>query len=500
MNDTNNNSPLASVEALSNNRLGRRYALWLVAGAAAVCAIVASNNIVTGGLMVALIGIVATLAYRPTWSTWIFLFVTYINAPAVAVRFHGVPPIAAALVMLLLVVPIVYYVVFRGKPFYLDEVIPWLIAFTVIQLFGAALADHKLKAFSTLATFVLEGLLMYVLTMNAVRTKSVVWAIVAAGVFMGSLGLFQSVTGTYWRDFKGFALVSEPEINAYSEIVGGRWPAGPIGDKNYYAQFMLMLFPLSIGLAFSERTFRRRWCAVAAALIILVAVGLTGSRGAAVGFVAMVALMVAMRYISVGQATGVGIVAIILLMTMPAVRERMLSIVDVVHVLRSDDIRGADPAVKGRLTEMMAAVLVFAEHPIMGVGPGNFPSHFLEKADRLGFTVHAVERPAHSLYLEIAAETGMPGIICFTMILLLLVQKLYRATRLAPTAELRILAISFLAMFAVLLTTSMFLSLAYARYYFLVMGLSSAIARICIEDVGQTPTQLTPDDDNIAST
>lgn len=461
----------------------------LLACLAATCSLYFATDVFVGMLVLSFVVMLAVLLLRPTWATSMFLFISYTNAPAVAVKFHNVPPVIAGSSILLLLVPIFYYVVIRREKFYLDEIVPWLLAYSAVQMLCASLSEFELNSFAVLTTFLIEGLLMYLLTINAVRNRSVVWALIAAGVFMGSLGIFQSVTGQYWRDFKGFALVAEPDLNAYGEIIGGRWPAGPIGDKNYYAQFMLMLFPLCIAQFFNEKALLWRWGAFVAGAIILIGMGLTGSRGAAVGFAAMMLLMVTLRYVTLRHATLLAVGAMILLLAMPAYRERVVSIFDVMNVMSGEDIRQTDPATKGRLTEMVAAVLVFAEHPLFGVGPGNFPTYFVEKADLLGFTMHGVQRHAHNIYLEIAAETGIPGITCFVVILVLLVRKLLRGYRYGSTRELRDQALACLATIVIMMTTSLFLSLAYARYYFLIMGFCSAIGRIVLDESTSTLTE-----------
>ena len=446
------------------------------------CSLLLAKDLFTGAVAMGIIVVLGTLMLRPTWATWMFLFISYANAPAVAVKFHDVPAAVAGSSILLLVIPTFYFVVIRRQRFYFDQVVPWLLGYSFVQAISAAVSEDRVNSFEILTVFLVEGLLLYLLTINAIRFRSAVWALLAAGFFMGSLGIIQTVTGQYWRDFKGFALVSEPELNAWGDISGGRWPAGPIGDKNYYAQFMLMLFPLSMTQAFNQKSKMLRLAGWISGAVILAGVGLTGSRGAAVGFVAMMGVMIMFRYVSFKQASVIGIGAFCLLLLMPATRERIVSIVSVVDVVRGEDIRKADPAMKGRLTEMVAAALVFIEHPLTGVGPGNFPKYFLEKADLLGFTMHAVERHAHNIYLEIAAESGIPGITCFLAILFLIVRKLYVAHRVAPTKELRDLSVACLATMVIMMTTSMFLSLAYARYYFLVFGVCSALGRIVIEE------------------
>ena len=65
--------------------------------------------------------------------------------------------------------------------------------------------------------------------------------------------------------------------------------------------------------------------------------------------------------------------ATVLLLALPQYRSRIATLPVVLQLVQGDRAgREADGALQGRLTEMWAAMLVFADHPIAGVGPGRF--------------------------------------------------------------------------------------------------------------------------------
>lgn len=452
---------------------------------AALAAVVAFSVTITitsspflGALVVGLLVVLAAICVRPTSATVVFLFLMYINAPAVAVKFHGVPELLAAATVGLLGIPVFYYVVMKREPFYVDSVLPWLLAFCGVQLLSMLFAANKAIAMETFITFLAEGVILYLLVSNAVRTTRVTWALIAACAFMGALVVFQKATGTYWRDYKGFAQVSEQDWNSWNEIEGGRWPSGPIGDKNYYAQFMLMILPLALFQFWNERLRILRLAGLASAIAIVAGIALSGSRGAVIGIAGMLMVMIALGYVKMRHLAALGVVASLLLIALPQYRERVTSLASVVDVVQRRDLRQADTAIQGRFTEMAAAVLVFLEHPLLGVGPGNFPAYFPDKADVLGFTVHGVERRAHCLYLEVAAEMGIPGLLCLSAILSITGGRLYRAYVAARSKKMRGLAAAALAALVAMMVTALFLSMAYIRYFWLMIGLCSAITRI----------------------
>lgn len=445
-----------------------------------------TKNIFVFALVAGVGSIAIVILTRPETASLLFFFITYINAPAVLVHSHGMPaPLAAATIGLLLI-PAMQYILCQRQPIILAPAMPWLAAFCGIQLLSTLFADDKVAAMGAVFAYLSEGLLLFLLVTNTVRTRAmlrqVTWVLLFAGFFMGGLVIFQKVTDTYWRDYLGFAQVSEPDWNSYGEHEGGRWPSGPIGDKNYFAQFLLLLFPLGLFRFWNESNRLFRWGALIATITILGGVGLTGSRGAALGFAATGAVMIMLRYVSWRQVFGIVVVSGMLLMLLPEYRARIASIAGVITNLRGDDVRETDTAVLGRLSEMAAASLVFCEHPLLGVGPGNFPLHFVEKADLLGFRVHGEERRAHCLYLEIAAETGVPGILVFVVVLGITMSNLYRGHNATKSVQDKSMTAAYLFAMVVMISTGMFLSFAYVRYSWIIIGLSSVAARLALED------------------
>ena len=256
-------------------------------------------------------GVAAVILVRPQTAGLLFFFLTYVNAPVVLVHFHGVPaPLAAATVGLLLI-PAIQYVVAERQADQFVAGLSLAVAFCAIQLVSTLFAEDKIAAQEAVVVYLTEGLLLYLLVTNTVRTpemlRQVTWVLLFAGIFMGGLVVFQKVTDTYWRDYLGFAQVSEPDWNAYGEHEGGRWPSGPIGDKNYFAQFLLLLFPLGLFRFWGESNRGLRWLALLATIVILAGVGLTGSRGAAIGFVATGLVMIAAALCELAASGGNGL-------------------------------------------------------------------------------------------------------------------------------------------------------------------------------------------------
>ena len=71
--------------------------------------------------------------------------------------------------------------------------------------------------------------------------------------------------------------------------------------------------------------------------------------------------------------------------------------------------RSPDTSLRGRASENLAAVHMWTDHPLLGVGPDNFEIHYQTYSAAIGIDPRPEERGAHNLYLESLAETGVLG-------------------------------------------------------------------------------------------
>jgi O-antigen ligase len=458
-------------------------ALGAVGGGNPVLAIVAA-----GAVLLAL-----TMAIRPDATALVVVGVLYSNAAVIAVQFHGVPFIAAAGVPFLLVVPVGYELIVRRRPVVITSAFPLIALFLLIQVVGALLADDVASSTSDVEIFLVEGIGLYFMLTNTIRSldtlRRVVWVLLAVGVFIGLLSAYQDVTKTYSNDYWGFAQMSLATLDTGVTTLSGATLqprlAGPIGETNRYAQIMLMLVPLGLFWAVSARSQIPRVAAFAAAGAASVGVALTFSRGAAVGFFLVLAIMVVLGYIKPIQVFVVALGIALLLVAFPQYGSRVGTIVATVT---GDTASGSpDTAVLSRATEAITAVLVFADHPILGVGPGRFPSYYRLYADDVGILVKQRDREAHDLYLGILAEEGIVGFVVFMGILGITLRDLIRVRRrwLKTRPDIAAMATGLLLSIVTYMTTGLFLHLSYARYFWLMLALAGAAAHIGLELVDE---------------
>lgn len=441
--------------------------------------------------VLALLGAVA-VAIRPDVAVLIVVGLIYSNAPVVLVQFHSVPVAVAAAVPLILAAPLAYDILLHRQPIVLTPAMPWIAGFFIVQIVSTITARESLDAAAQLGAFVSEGIGLYLLITNTVRSSAllryIVWVLLLVGAALGALSFYQEITETYGNSYFGFAQTEAAETGLTE--TGLARLAGPIGEKNRYAQIMLMLVPLALLRFTAERS---RWLKVGAlvcAALAAIATALTFSRGAALALAIIFAVMLALRYIRISHVVAaVGLAALVFL-AVPAYAERLTSIADV-GALLSDEPAGSnvDNSVLSRATENLTAIQVFADHPVVGVGPGQYPNYYRDYADEIGVSVKAENREAHNLYLGIAAETGLVGIVMFMGAVGATLMQLMRArTRaLATRPDLAAIAAGFMLALVGYLASGMFLHLSYARYFWLVLALAGAAAAVILRDIPEPP-------------
>ncbi len=472
----------------------------------AVALVVAVASAVIGGpvpLILVLVG-AATIAVlgRPEIATPIFAFVFYVNLPTIATRFHGVPAEIAVLFGLILVVPALKYVLVERRPIVFPVPYGLMFAYLAAALTSTLLSADVESSALALSLFVSEGLLLYILVVNVIRSsetlRQVIWALLIAGAVMGALSVWQELTQSYGNTLGGLAQVHEVGFGVGDDI-GGRIVrprlAGPIGEQNRYAQMLLVLVPLGLFRFWGERRVALRALAGVCTLFILSGILLTFSRGAAVGLAALFLTMVALRYIRVRDLLVVSLATAILVgLVAPQVLIRLDSLAGVGALIGANQ-EDADGAIVGRATSNLAALNAFIDHPLVGVGPGQYFRRFSQEyGNDLGLRHFDGDRRAHNLYLETAADLGIFGLSMFLAVIGATIVPLWRLRRrLAETRpDLANIAAGFFLSVLAYLYTGVFLHLSYERYFWMLLALSAVAAAVVRQEAGPELTDPTP--------
>jgi len=437
------------------------------------------------GALIAFSLLLLTLIW-PEAATLFFIFITYINLVAVLSRHHDVPVILGAGTSVILVIPIVSYVVVQRKPLVFPLMLPLMIIYLLTMIISTLLSEHLSVSIAYISTVSLEGVALCLLVSNVIRTSAtlrrVTWFLLLAGSLMGALSIYQELTHSYRNDFGGFAQVDTAAFKVgedlYGKVLRPRL-AGPIGEKNRYAQVMLVLFPLALFRFWGEKSRRLRILAAGSAVLILGATILTFSRGALVALFVLMVVMIVLRYIRLHQAILVSLIFVVLIVVVAPDYVIRVDSLRRVQSLFSDDTGESAPdgAIVGRLTENLAALNTFLDHPVWGVGPGQyFKDYSMKYANALNMRLLAKNRRAHSLYLEIAADTGLIGLSAFMAIVVVTMVQLWRLRRywLYRRPDSANMLTAFFLSVVAYLASGVFLHLSYQRYYWLLLTLANS--------------------------
>ena len=205
-----------------------------------------------------------------------------------------------------------------------------------------------------------------------------------------------------------------------------------VGTVNAVALYLELLAPVAVWLAWT--TWRRRVPAILVAATAVVALVITGSRGAWLGSLVAAAAMLSVAWVVRGRP----------LPALPARRRtRAVAVAGLVVMIGGVAVLG--PALltrllsgdAGRIELWTAAWSIFTAHPLTGGGPGAFsqlrPETLISEANL------AVLTTSHNSVLQTLAETGIAGLLAAGWIVVAVARQAARAIRMATTRDDRIL-------------------------------------------------------------
>ena len=138
------------------------------------------------------------------------------------------------------------------------------------------------------------------------------------------------------------------------------------------------------------------------------------------------------------------------------------------------------------MTTNLAALNMFEDHLLLGVGPDGFPELYERYAERVGLNVKDEARQPHNLYLGIATELGIVGLATFMVMPLMLLVSLthsWRALR-AFDPSAAAIAAGLVGAIVAYLASGVFLHLAFDRYYWTLLAICDVGARIARRRIG----------------
>ncbi len=198
-------------------------------------------------------------------------------------------------------------------------------------------------------------------------------------------------------------------------------PGSTFGNRNAAAEVMALALPLSLAAAVGGDRGTRR-VMLAACVLELLYLAITRTRGAwiaaAIGLIAMFSMMRTLKPRRLVAAFVVTVACLGVAVALPA-RRNPRDVGDAkrystIGGMLQDSFDAGSSATKARLGLWRRTLAMVREHPLFGVGPGNWPVQFPRYAEP-GATHDTVmsaivaPRQAHQDFLERTAETGIAG-------------------------------------------------------------------------------------------
>ncbi len=362
--------------------------------------------------------------------------------------------------------------------------------FRALLLFGAAVLASGIVAadqgpvLDRYQTFLVEGVLLWFLLSNTVVRRRAVEralsALVIAAALLGAITVFQYASHTFTKDYAGLAQIEPAQLDLYA-VSAGYLPrlGGSIGEKNRFGQVLAVSLPIAVALA-RRRDKKSSIIYHGAAVCILGGIVVSGSRGAAIGVLATVVVLVAYRLISFRSIVVVAALAGGALLLMPGYRDRIASSFQGVDAIEGSS--QVDTSIQSRLTENLSALHMYFDYPVLGIGPDGYPSHYEVYAKPIGLRVKDEAREPHDLYLGIAAELGTVGLFAFLFVVATVLVRLHRGRRVSVGSDVRLADVQagMIAAVVAYLATGVFLHLSFERYLWLLLALADVAASVSV--------------------
>lgn len=312
---------------------------------------------------------------------------------------------------------------------------------------------------------------------NFQEWKNAITVIIVVMVALCLLGVYQMATGDFEQNFFGFSHVDVDDRLS-----------GPINEPNMWGQVIVLALPFVI-FGFLRSNLSGK--IIYASIFALFSFELlnTYSRGGYLAF--FLILFLIMFFFTKINLFFIGTVVGILILALPFVPPAYAERFETLSLITANPGTGIyqEGSFRGRTSELIAGWEMFKDYPILGIGAANYAINYQKYAQIVGIETRTEQREAHSLYVEIMAETGILGILTFLGFLFALFRGLsniklsLRRTRYFAEASTYISAIQ--VSLISYLFASIFLHGAFLRYFWILSALAIALIQILYELINE---------------
>ena len=275
-----------------------------------------------------------------------------------------------------------------------------IFAFTAVAIFSLSFCTDLGRGIESMMVY-LKVIALYLLIVNIIDSakflKVVLWIIILSGLTISLLGMYQ--------------FLSSPHFAIWMNRI-----ASTRQDPNNLALTLVSVFPVVIALLRAERGKKRKIFLFFVCVIIFFTIPLTLSRG---GFLALSAILfVLVTKARKKKIAGVLLISIIgcsIVLLPGEVWERVGTI----------SVESFDRSIQMRMMLLKGGLKMFLDHPLVGVGIGNFIIHSVQ------YSGVFIPSFAHNMFIHVAAEMGIFGILLFSSLIWITWRSLRQVQRLA---------------------------------------------------------------------
>jgi putative inorganic carbon (HCO3(-)) transporter len=436
---------------------------------------------VVAGFMGLIFGLMVLL--KPEYGVFFLIFFIYANLSSTFTYQFGLPSLNKPLVGLIAVSVLVSRFMMAREKVRFNITTVFMVIYGAALLISSFVAEDGQVALDGATDFI-KDLIIFILIINVADNekdwRGAMSVFLLAGTFLASLSAYQGLSGDYNNTFWDLAQPLTAQISGETERPR---LTGPLGDPNFYAQILVMSLPLAIYRVLDERTRNKKLYYLYSVFVLFIAIMFTYSRGA------MLALVLIAVLIAVDRKVPPHIIALtaatFFLVIVPLLPKEVSDRFSTLNFLgqlgqgtsRSSVRSVGDESFQGRTSEMIIAVQMFMDHPLVGVGFDNYPVVYQSYSKYLGIDTRTGQREAHSLYLEVGAETGLMGYIGMGGILITTILALNKASKMllqAGRSDLNSWVKGLRLGVYGYLFTSIFLHQGFPRYLWMLLALSTA--------------------------
>lgn len=340
--------------------------------------------------------------------------------------------------------------------------VPCFIGFAVIATISSAMRWEE-SAFYYVD--LLKVFILYFLIANLTKTKKHISIIVAVMLILGLLGSLLAV----YQYTHGIGLQMSGGILRVT---------GFSNNPNDFGISLLLLIPFSLGLIMKNKNPWLKITIFGLLCVYLLGILISFSRAVYLGLPLVLVLSVwklmnkEKRLIS--AVLILILITIVLLFLPQQFWNRINSII----------MTGADPSIWSRLDGDIVGLKMMMANPVIGVGIGRWQQEYWPIAYASPLIRTKSSSVPHNLFVEVGSETGVTGLILFSLLIFYALRELQQSIRIferSGNVLLSIYAQSAGISLLGFLVSSMFISALHVKFVWILLGFIIALRSVALK-------------------